>query len=161
MSLCLGMEISFDIKKYAVYDEVQKITSYIGAKKKEEKEDAYLRMAATDSDVDLLEQFWREACVNVIDELKPFILEVNYPENSQTIVVADVFSIKLQVSDDFDQKLAPALGRVLEEFFINKICSEWMFVTGDKEADYHKKLTEENGKELRRIIYYRNRPLRQ
>ena len=52
-------------------------------------------MAATDSDVDLLEQFWREACVNVIDELKPFILEVNYPENSQTIVVADVFSIKL------------------------------------------------------------------
>ncbi len=78
-----------------MYDEVQKITSYIGAKKKEEKEDAYLRMAATDSDVDLLEQFWREACVNVIDELKPFILEVNYPENSQTIVVADVFSIKL------------------------------------------------------------------
>ena len=155
------MELSIDIKKSVVYDEVQKTTSYIGSKKNEEKEDPYTRIAATDSDVDLLERYWRQACASVVEELKPFVLSVSTPENSQTIIPSEVFTLELQVSDSFEQKLVPSLEGVLKEFFINKICCEWLAVTGDKESDYYKKGMEENREELRRILYYRKRPSKQ
>lgn len=153
------MEITLDIKKSVVYDEVQKITSYIGAKRINDNDvDAYDRMAATDSDVDLLERFWREACGSAIEELKPFVIDISTPENSQTIILSEIFSITLNLSDSFEKHLSEPLRKAVEEFLINTITAKWLLVSASEDAQNYQKFTIENGEEIRRMIYFRKRP---
>ena len=57
-------EIILNIKKKDVYNEVAKISSYVGAKSEKNNEDTdmYARVFATDSDREMLDRFWEDCC---------------------------------------------------------------------------------------------------
>lgn len=57
------MDVILTIKKAVVYDEVAKLTGYVGAKTIEDSGKAYDRVFTTDDDRLMLERFWRESMV--------------------------------------------------------------------------------------------------
>ena len=72
----MNMDVVLSIKKANVYDEVAKLTGYVGAKNIEDTGKAYDRVFTTDDDRLMLERFWREAVGAITDEVKRFIITV-------------------------------------------------------------------------------------
>ena len=91
------MDVVLSIKKANVYDEVAKLTGYVGAKNIEDTGKAYDRVFTTDDDRLMLERFWREAVGAITDEVKRFIITVSNQVNSQYVDISEVWTATLEM----------------------------------------------------------------
>jgi len=155
------MAVTLNIKKASVYDEIAKLTGYVGSKTDEEIiGKTYDRVFTTDDDKLLLERFWREACNSSTDEFKQFISSVSNPSNSQTVDEAEVYNIVMNMPSSFDDNLSPSIESSLFSFFVNSIASKWFAISDKAQTEYYKSEAINNGNEVKRKIYYRKKPVR-
>lgn len=148
------MDITLNIKKIDVYDEVAKTTSYVGLKQIDADEKMYDRVFTTDADRDLLERFWKEACSAVTDEFKQFI--VSSPVQTEE----DAFTVDMYMPSSFDINLVSSVEQSLCSFFINMITAKWFSISNKTEAEHYQKEAIASGDEVRRKIFYRKKPTR-
>lgn len=154
------MDITLIIKKAAIYDEVAKLTGYVGAKTIEESGKAYDRVFTTDDDRLMLERFWREAIGSITDEIKKFIITVSSPINSQSIDVTEVWKAELSMPSNFDNNLTESINDSLLSYSVNSIASKWFAITNKEESDKYSAMAVIAGNETKSKLYYRKKPKR-
>lgn len=154
------MDVVLSIKKANVYDEVAKLTGYVGAKNIEDTGMAYDRVFTTDDDRLILERFWREAIGAITDEVKRFIVTVSTPNNSQSVDIAEVWEVTLNMPSSFDDNLTGSINDSLLSYAVNSIASKWFAITNKEESDKYSAMAIVAGNETKSKLYYRKKPKR-
>lgn len=153
------IEINLNIKKSVVYNEVSKISSYIGAKRIDADKKVYERVFSTDDDRELLERYWRETKSSLMSILSRWLQGVSIPENSQTVDDAEVWAVKLHLPDTFKAELAYGIDEDVLSYMINNILFKWLAVSEPKEAEYYGVMAENKKGEITRKLLYRTKPI--
>lgn len=156
----MNMDVVLNIKKAYVYDEVAKLTGYVGAKTIEDTGKAYDRVFTTDDDRLMLERFWREAVGAITDEIKRFITNVSTQANAQTVDVSEVWTANLEMPSNFDNNLIDSINDSLFSYAVNSIVSKWFAITNKEEADMYSGMAVNCGNEAKSKLYYRKKPKR-
>ena len=125
--------IELDIKRKDVYNEVAKISGYVGAKSFKEQDgqaDTYSRIAITDSDSELLDRYWEDCCGKVAGELQRFIKDIvsNDKSNDATFII--------QPLSDIAQR-KKVLQKDLFSCFVNFILCKWFELTDKERCEYY------------------------
>ena len=154
------MDVVLNIKKAYVYDEVAKLTGYVGAKTIEDTGKAYDRVFTTDDDRLMLERFWREAVGAITDEIKRFITNVRTQANAQTVDISEVWTANLEMPSNFDNNLIDSINDSLFSYAVNSIVSKWFAITNKEEADMYSGMAVNCGNEAKSKLYYRKKPKR-
>lgn len=132
------MNITINILKSSMLNEVGKLTAYVGAKNTDEKGvNTYDKVFATNDDAVLLERFWREAKSDITDKLSRHIIT---PEKPITITDDDVdtteqYQIELHLPDNYNTAMIAPLNDEIYNYMANTIISKWFGITnrGDEE----------------------------
>lgn len=156
----MNMDVVLNIKKAYVYDEVAKLTGYVGAKTIEDTGKAYDRVFTTDDDRLMLERFWREAVGAITDEIKRFITNVSTQDNAQTVDISEVWTANLEMPSNFDNNLIDSINDSLFSYAVNSIVSKWFAITNKEEADMYSGMAVNCGNEAKSKLYYRKKPKR-
>ena len=156
----MNMDVVLNIKKAYVYDEVAKLTGYVGAKTIEDTGKAYDRVFTTDVDRLMLERFWREAVGAITDEIKRFITNVSTQANAQTVDISEVWTANLEMPSNFDNNLIDSINDSLFSYAVNSIVSKWFAITNKEEADMYSGMAVNCGNEAKSKLYYRKKPKR-
>lgn len=125
--------IELDIKRKDVYNEVARISGYVGAKSFKEQDgqaDTYSRIAITDSDSELLDRYWEDCCGKVAGELQRFIKDIVSNDKSN-----DVTFIIQPLSDVAQRKTV--LQKDLFSCFVNFILCKWFELTDKERCEYY------------------------
>lgn len=154
------MDVVLNIKKANVYDEVAKLTGYVGAKTIEDTGKAYDRVFTTDDDRLMLERFWREAVGAITDEIKRFITNVSTQANSQTVDISEVWTANLEMPSNFDNNLIDSINDSLFSYAVNSIVSKWFAITNKEESEMYSGMATNCGNEAKSKLYYRKKPKR-
>lgn len=154
------MKIILTIKKAAIYDEVAKLTGYVGAKTIEDTGKAYDRVFTTDDDRLMLERFWREAVGSITDEVKRFITDVSSPGNGQSVDISEVWTANLEMPSNFDSNLTDSINDSLLSYSVNAIASKWFAITNKEESEKYAGMAVVVGNEVKSKLYYRKKPQR-
>lgn len=125
--------IELDIKRKDVYNEVARISGYVGAKSFKEQDgqaDTYTRIAITDSDSELLDRYWEDCCGKVAGELQRFIKDIvsNDKSNDATFIIQPL-------SDVAQRKTV--LQKDLFSCFVNFILCKWFELTDKERCEYY------------------------
>lgn len=125
--------IELDIKRKDVYNEVARISGYVGAKSFKEQDgqaDTYSRIAITDSDSELLNRYWEDCCGKVAGELQRFIKDIvsNDKSNDATFIIQPL-------SDVAQRKTV--LQKDLFSCFVNFILCKWFELTDKERCEYY------------------------
>lgn len=147
--------ITFSVDKENVYNEVAKISSYVGAKSKED-EHLYNRVAITDSDKDLLNRYWDDCCGKVAAELQIIIGDI-------IDASSDSFSFTLKdwLDVNSNERLrAKILRKDLHSCFINFILYKWFELTNKEKTEYYFAYYNDFMKNVKRILVFKYPPRR-
>lgn len=144
------MNITLNIKKDAVYEEVAQTTSYTGAKMDDEH--AYERIFTTDEDKSILERFWNESKNTICNELKKVLC-------SETDIDGD-YTLELGLSDAFNTTLIPSMESSLFSFFVMNITAKWYTFTNKGEATGYASEAATNMEDIKRKAFFKNKPIR-
>lgn len=126
-------DIELNIKRKDVYNEVARISGYVGAKSFKEQDgqaDTYSRIAITDSDSELLDRYWEDCCGKVAGELQRFIKDIvsNDKSNDATFIIQPL-------SDVAQRKTV--LQKDLFSCFVNFILCKWFELTDKERCEYY------------------------
>lgn len=152
--------VELNINKANVYVEVAKTSSYSGAKMIDENPNAYEKIFTTDEDRMLLERFWREACNQVTDLLKPFITAVSELSESHGIDISADYTATLSLSNSYDTNLTNSIESSLFSFCTNYIIAEWYKFTNKQEASSFAKEAAAMLLDVKAKIYFKKKPTR-
>lgn len=154
------IEITLTVNKANVYNEVEKTTSYTGAKIEEGGDAAYDRIRTTDEDRELLERFWSEACNAATERLKRFIVSVTeYPE-SHGVELDRNYEIHLELSSSYDTALNQSVQTSLYNYFVSFIVSRWFKVANKAETESYAQDAVGMMDDVMRKIFYKKKPTR-
>ena len=145
------MEVTFKIDKAEALKEVRRLTAYMGSRKQGD-EGAYVRISATDSDADMLEQFWKAACSAVTEQFKHYAKSVEVSDEG--------YDVTMEMSELYDTNLNESIKSGLLGMIVHIIVSKWFKITSpEDEAKY---AAEAAGymADIERKIYHRKRPTR-
>lgn len=113
------INVSYSIDKSKVYDDVAKLTAYVGAKKTDDV--SYDIVSTTEENEEMLERFWKESIETLTNALKRFNITSNESGN--------ICTIQLQLSDSYNTLLTNTIQEGLESYLINNIASKWFKIT--------------------------------
>lgn len=155
--------VTLNIKKDDVYNEVAQTTSYAG-KKMDGDDKAYERIFATKSDRSMLERFWDESCNAATDTFKPFIVtvsnKVTITNEDKTTSEVEGYSVRLLLSSMFDTNLQGSIEASLFSFFVASIVAKWCKFTDKQETESYTNDAESSMRDIKSKIYYRKKPTR-
>lgn len=128
-------EIILNIKKKDVYNEVAKISSYVGAKSEKNSEDTdmYARVFATDSDREMLDRFWEDCCGKVAEELQRFIVDIANADTGEVSLAVE----SLYNKSEKDGLRTKVLQKDLFSCFVNFILYKWFELTERERTEYY------------------------
>lgn len=141
--------IEINIEQSKVWDEVAKVTSYIGGNMPED-EKAYERISLTDTNVEDLERFWIETCSVANDNLKDFL------NNSE---IGKRYIATLKVSSQYNEAHTPSIIDSIKGFFINAIVSKWCMFVNKGEAEAYASEAMSMMADALKKLYYKKRPI--
>lgn len=149
------MRVTYTVDKSKVLKEVGRLTAYVASRKKED-EGAAERIPTTDSDKEMLEQFWTAACSAATDELMHFSRRIDNDSDSSQ----PCYEVVMEMSSLYDTQLNESVEDSLRNFFVNLITSKWCNISSPDDAP--KFTAEALGymKDVERKIYNRKRPTR-
>ena len=150
--------------KANVYDEAEKVASYIGVKtednEKQQDKNAYDRIMITDQDRQVLERFWNEACNAVTEQLKEFVVDVK-PQGVSHGVELDVnYELTLEMPDSFEDVMADAMTTSLHSYFVSYIVARWLRLTKPEESEAYGKDAAGALEDIESKAFLRKRPTR-
>lgn len=152
-------EVTLEIIKLNVYNEVAKTTSYTGAKRVGDNT-SYDRIFTTDADRLMLERFWNEACSMADDILKPFLVTASGNTPSHCVNLELDYNVTLSMPQSFDNSLRPAIETDLFSFFTNYIVSKWYSFAAKDEVPASSAEAASALKSFKKKIYFKKRPER-
>lgn len=125
--------IELDIKRKDVYNEVARISGYVGVKIFKEQDgqaDTYSRIAITDSDYELLDRYWEDCCGKVAGELQRFIKDIvsNDKSNDATFIIQPLSNVAQRKT---------VLQKDLFSCFVNFILCKWFELTDKERCEYY------------------------
>lgn len=144
------IEITLTLDKSAVYHEVGQTTSYTGAKMNDDS--AYERIFTTDADDSMLDRFWSESKITIANHLKRVLLEEND--------LNGVYSLKIGVSDSFNESLVESMQLSLFSFFVMNITAKWYTFTNKQEAAGYAAEAATYVDDLMRKVFFKKKPAR-
>ena len=153
------MRVTFTIDKNAVMTEVQRLTHYAGARKVvKEGEDAYGRMSATDSDRELLEQFWKAACSAATEQLMHYARSIDNDVEGEH----PCYEVVMDLPSNYDVRVSDGIEDSLKNFFINMIVNKWLEWVDAEGKSSAAAATDALGymQDIEKKIYFRKRPSR-
>lgn len=145
------MTIKINISKPDAYNEVSKLTSYIGDKS--QGEGVYDRIRTTDENEEILSEFFKVALQDVLVTLREYLISFSETEQGVDITLNVVTNGELPL-------LQTRLPHSVRSCIINSIVSHWFCMI---DADNAKLYSEKAAKELESaflIINDRKRPKR-
>ena len=116
-------QISVNIKKQDVFDEVTRLVEYIGAKQGGSK--YYDRVSLVDEDVEMLEQFFVESKNTLIGYLHQFFISESGDATT---------TLLFKVSPQYNAGMVGSISQSLAKFFVYNITAKW-FSTVTKDVN--------------------------
>lgn len=145
-------EITININKRDVYEEVSQTTSYTGAKLADSDPKAYDRMMTTEADKGQLDRFWNESCVAVCEKLKKHLADERRSEGG--------LELRMSLSSGFDENLVQSMRDELFSFFVMNITAKWYVFTNKGEAQKYSAEAAVMLEGVNRKACYKKRPKR-
>lgn len=140
--------VSFNISKAKVYNEVAKTTSY-GGKKAQDDGSAYERVRTTTEDEELLNRFWDEACDMVTSIVKPFLVSVNDDTD---------FTLDLSLPERYDTNLNDMLKDTAFSFIVNVIIAKWYEIANKDEVQKYTDMATALEAKIKSVVFHRKKP---
>ena len=144
------MGIQTSINKSDIFNEVAKLTSYIGDKS--QGEGVYDRVRTTDENEEILEEFFKVALQDVLVTLREYV--------GTTYSTANEVGFVFNVGSNYDATLVGRLADSIRGSIINSIVSHWFCLIDIENAKLY---ADKSAKELENallIINNRKRPKR-
>lgn len=123
-------DITIQIDKQEVYEEVSKVTAYIGGKNVDANgKTLYDQVFVTDADLAIIERFFNESLDSLRNVLKRFI--------SGGSGVNGTITWELEMPSRFDENLLSSINSSANSFMVNSIIGKWCEITAnDKVKEY-------------------------
>ena len=119
--------LNISVSKYEVFEEVGRITEYVG--KKSATEGAYETIATIKSNDTMLERFWSEGCNNISETLKHFLAKK--PENDES------YTAECRMTNNWNFTLGESINEECKNYLVQYIVAKWMrMVKADEEQKY-------------------------
>lgn len=118
-------EITLNVSKVLVYNEVKKRASYQASKLIDKDPTVYDRMLPTDSSRELLEGYWQAAENALIGGFRGYVKQYPPLAVGRAVELGENFVVKLSVSTRFDDGAIPAIEAGVHSFFTTSILSSW------------------------------------
>ena len=143
--------ISIIITASGVFTEVGRLTHFAGIKQ-EKKEGDFERISATESDKDMLLQFWNSACETLTGKFK---------NNIEAVTLNDTqYSITVKPSAAYDTNLTNSMKENMQKYIILHMASRWFMLTNKDDAEGYGRDAEDQLDEAMRKWYYKVKPKR-
>ncbi len=142
--------VSINISKSTVLAGVGKLTHYAGSKMDGDGE-AFERVSTTDSDADMLGQFWDAACDGVTEALKRFITSVS---------TSTAYAATLDVSSSYDSSLTASMTTNIQNYLTLYIVSRWYKLANKSEAESYALEAAGQLNEALSKVFYKKKPTR-
>ena len=143
-----------EIKKEYVFDEVEKISAYIGAKK-----GRYNEVVITVEEHEALAPFWSAGCGAVIEMLKKFATGCSSLNTHHAMGDIEIFEITLN-APHITENTAQLITSNITLFLINYISSQWLNITSPEDAKKYSDICIAKEREIVRLAYYRPMPIK-
>ena len=145
-------DITIQIDKQEIYEEVSKVTAYIGGKNVDAKgKTLYDQVFVTDADKEMIDSFFSSATSNVATALEHTLKDM---------VTNDVsFNLTLRMPGNFRTTMERPLTESIIEYIENSIVAEWCDITKKDEESYATKASALL-QQINAMQYLRQRPKR-
>lgn len=153
--------ITATVNKASVFNEVAKITSYIGAKSIDEKENAYDKIFTTDEDRYLIENYWQEASSLITLSISRYIEKVTeHLPGREVNFLTDNFEVTIKVTDRFDDSQEPVFKSQLFHYFVNMLVGKWLELSDMQRSQVYLKKAEDCAAAIQIALHKKNPPSR-
>ncbi len=153
------MEVTLNISKAAAFNEVSKVTSYIGVKvPTDDGGNLYDHVAVTSDDFPMVEKFWREAIGTLTASMRRFHISSTAPGTGSMMDVSEVFELKVDAPPRFDTSQRDAMEASLFNFFVNYIISRWLPITYKADVEYYQQGSASNMADMLIKLYTKSFP---
>lgn len=151
----MSIEITLNVNKPEVYEEVAKSTAYTGGRMSglpDADTRVFDRVFTTDADQEMLERFWDEAASGATEQLKPFL---HFDNSTST-----EYEVVLEVSSSYDDTLTGSVQKSLFSYFVAMILSKWFRIANKQEAEIYGNDAIGAMDDVMKKIYYKKKPVR-
>ena len=145
-------DITIQIDKQEVYEEVSKVTAYIGGKNVDAKgKTLYDQVFVTDADKEMIDSFFSSATSNVATALEHTLKDMETNDIG--------FNLTLRMPGNFRKTMEKPLTESIIEYIENSIVAEWCDITNKDEESYATKASALL-QQINAMQYLRQRPKR-
>lgn len=145
-------DITIHIDQVEVYEEVSKVTAYIGGKNVDANgRTLYDQVFVTDADRELIDSFFSSAITNVATALEHSLKGVETSDD-------DIY-LTLRLSGNFNTTMETPLTKGIIEYIENSIVAAWCAIAKKDEESYATKATTLL-QQINAMLYLRERPKR-
>lgn len=122
-------DITIQIDKQEVYEEVSKVTAYIGGKNVDAKgKTLYDQVFVTDADKEMIDSFFSSATSNVATALEHTLKDMEANDIG--------FNLTLRMPGNFRTTMEKPLTESIIEYIENSIVAAWCDITKKDEESY-------------------------
>lgn len=145
-------EVTIMIDQDGVWNEVAKLTDYVGAKSTADGgEDVRERVLITDGVIQDMSGLWTSALAAALERLKTMYAGSSISELGDS-------QLRFEVSKAFDTIHLNEVKVCLKNYLIKAITGQWFKIANKKEADSYLAEAEEYLTGAERLLYSRKRP---
>ena len=146
------MEQIFDVERGEVLEEVGRTTAYVGSRMTGTADDAYGRIATTETNEDLLVRFWAEAKSGLLESIR-YCLTAEEETDGH-------FHLVLDLPPTWGEAIGRSMAETLRSYFVNHILASWFMIVNKEESQAYATLSEGYLKDFRQGTLHRKRPER-
>ena len=157
-------QITIDIEKAYVLDEVAKLSSYAGAKLIEADPGAVDRIMATDADLETMDRFWDETISALEERLKDHLVKSEFvyggtdTADGTTTQEADTQRMTLSVGTRMSGAIEDSLRKSIQGYCISSMAEMWYALANKDGVEEQLQKLNEKLKSSLYTIYSRKRP---
>lgn len=145
-------DILIPIDKIEIYEEVSKVTAYIGGKNVDANgKSLYDQVFVTDADKEMIDSFFSSATSNVATALEHTVKDVKVSDNG--------VSLTLRMPSNFNTAMEKPLADSITDYIVNSIVAAWCAITKKDEESYATKASALL-QQVNAMQYLRQRPKR-
>lgn len=145
-------DILIPIDKIEIYEEVSKVTAYIGGKNVDANgKSLYDQVFVTDADKEMIDSFFSSATSNVATALEHTVKDVKVSDNG--------VSLTLRMPSNFNTAMEKPLTDSITDYIVNSIVAAWCAITKKDEESYATKASVLL-QQVNAMQYLRQRPKR-
>lgn len=155
-------QITVEVDKRNVYNEIAKMTAYIGARDSSgtSEDYTYEKVFTVDEDRIALEGFWADACVELTKSISEYVHTTSGSIPEHGLALGNDFSVTLKMPDNYNEGTVESVKSGVFQFFVYTILSRWLSMTKRESAPQYMEMAGASISDVFRLLNSRNRPVR-